>query len=69
MRNAGSQQMEQPGSQLESSVHMQDGSRSMQGAVFQLVSLQAVDMFPHTDHVETVAVLERVGLPASLAFS
>lgn len=26
---------------------------------FKLVSLTTVDMFPHTDHAETVAVLER----------
>lgn len=26
---------------------------------FHLLSLQVVDMFPHTDHAETVAVLER----------
>jgi tRNA/tmRNA/rRNA uracil-C5-methylase (TrmA/RlmC/RlmD family) len=26
---------------------------------FELVSLQVVDMFPHTDHAETVAVLEK----------
>ena len=28
---------------------------------YEVASLQPVDMFPHTDHVETVAVLDRMG--------
>jgi hypothetical protein len=29
---------------------------------FRLVAWRAVDMFPHTDHIETVAVLDRAAV-------
>ena len=31
----------------------------IRGAGYRLARAQAVDMFPHTDHIETVAVFER----------
>lgn len=36
-----------------------DASRSQQQRFFKLESVQCVDLFPHTDHVETVVVLSR----------
>ena len=34
-------------------------------ACFRLASVQPVDLFPHTDHVEVVAVLDNISVAAA----
>ncbi|GAX77628.1 hypothetical protein CEUSTIGMA_g5071.t1 [Chlamydomonas eustigma] len=44
----------------DAKIKQQQDSLEAQSGVFQLVSVQACDLFPHTDHVETVVVLDRI---------
>ncbi|KAF5836193.1 S-adenosyl-L-methionine-dependent methyltransferase [Dunaliella salina] len=53
------QRQQQQQQQTDVPLQRQQQQQQQQLPAFRLVSLQAVDMFPHTDHVETVAVLDR----------